>query len=215
MEEAKLTQTKTATAALTEKYTVKDTHIVENPHAYSTLGKVPVSVIPSQPIWSFGKATRKDSEKVGSTQAISKVQFMGKASPGPIYDPKSAITESKSPAWRFPDLERLGPTAPLYDHYEIIDQASDPSKAKSLTDGSCPTTMFGSGGRVSSSVRPKRCFQPCHRSGHTRQSECGPQPSRRQPPIRFSSKREGLWDCICPQHGRQLPDSEPRGILIR
>lgn len=150
MEEAKVTQPGTVGIITAQIYTAKDTHIVENPQKYSTLGKAVLSDINSQPIWSFGKSTRKDMEKVAGSAALSKVQFMGKASPGPVYDPKSSLSQSRHPSWGFPAEERLGPTQPPYDHYEIVDKGSDPAQAKRMTEEAVHSTKFGSGGRVTS-----------------------------------------------------------------
>lgn len=129
--------------------TAKDTHLTEHPQTYSTIGKVAVSVIPSQPIYSFGKATRRDFEKVSGTPSLAKAQFMGSSSPGPVYNPTAVLSDAAVPSWSFPKEDRLPPIQPPYDHYEIVDKASDPSLAARATKSRVRVAEMGIAGRVS------------------------------------------------------------------
>ena len=53
-------------------YTTRDVIKAENPKLYSTIGKTIESIKPSAPLYSFGKAERKDYEKVFCSKGLVK-----------------------------------------------------------------------------------------------------------------------------------------------
>jgi hypothetical protein len=129
-------------------YTKNDLIQTENPRIYSMIGKTIESNKPTAPIYSFGKAERKDLEKVFCTKALSKTQFLCKAGPGPVYSPTIDLVKKADPSWSFGDQPRVPSAKEPYEHYKIMDICSDPITAEIKTKKTLPVVKFKSGQRV-------------------------------------------------------------------
>lgn len=62
---------------ITPKYTEKDLAELAKVDHYTAFGKMPVSTKSTEPKYGFGKATRKNMEKVYQSKAIEK-GFLGR-----------------------------------------------------------------------------------------------------------------------------------------
>ena len=133
-------------------YTRKDIIQALNPSSYSTFGKVPLSDITSAPIWSFSNATRKDLEKIGTSKLLSKGQFLGKASLGPIYSPKQNLVMKSEPQWSFPAEDKLKPIKEPYDYYHLQDKFTNLPDAVKFVKENAPVIHFKEAQRVFSLV---------------------------------------------------------------
>jgi len=130
-------------------YTRQDMIKAEHPKLYSTIGKTVESIKPSAPIYSFGKAERKDMEKVFCSKALVKTQFICKASPGPVYNPKIDPIVKAGPKFSFTGIEREQTIKEPYDYYQHEDLDFDPIGAHIKAKRSLPVIKFKSGSRVS------------------------------------------------------------------
>jgi hypothetical protein len=130
-------------------YTRQDLIKAEHPKLYSTIGKTVESIKPSAPIYSFGKAERKDMEKVFCSKGLVKTQFMCKASPGPIYNPTIDPIVKTGPKFSFAGIERDQNVKEPYDYYLHEDPDFDPIGAQIKAKRSLPVIKFKTGSRVS------------------------------------------------------------------
>ena len=129
-------------------YTKKDLIKAENPKLYSTIGKTVESIKPTAPIYSFGKAERKDLEKVFCSKALVKTQFMCKASPGPVYHPTYDQTVKTGPQFSFGIQERAKSVKEPYEHYKHDDVNFDIVTSELKVKKSLPPVKFKTGPRV-------------------------------------------------------------------
>ncbi len=130
-------------------YTRQDMIKAEHPKLYSIIGKTVESIKPSAPIYSFGKAERKDMEKVFCSKGLVKTQFMCKASPGPIYNPTINPIVKTGPKYSFAGIERDQNSKEPYDYYLLQDAEFDPIGAHIKVKKSLPMIKFKTGSRVS------------------------------------------------------------------
>jgi len=129
-------------------YTKKDLISIENPKLYSSLGKTNESIKPSAPIYSFGRAERKDFEKVFCSKALVKTQFMCKASPGPVYNPSVSAVVKTGPLYTFGGQERARSVKEPYQYYKNDDKDFDAANADIKFKKSLPPIKFKTSSRV-------------------------------------------------------------------
>ena len=127
----------------------RDVIKIEKPKIYSTIGKTIESGKPSAPMYSFGRAERKDTEKVFCSKALVKTQFICKESPGPAYNPSFAPMVKSLPKYSFGTQKRAKSAAPTYEYFNHEDTDFDPNYAKLKVKKTTPVIKFKSNPRVS------------------------------------------------------------------
>lgn len=131
-------------------YTSRDILMLENQQVYSSIGKMVNSTKVTEPSFGFGTCSRQKMEGVFATKQLSKTQFLGKAGPGPIYDPKTSACVNKAPEWSFgTDIRNSLNIKEKYDHYRIVDKYSDPNTADIKRMPDAKGSKFRVGNRVS------------------------------------------------------------------
>lgn len=131
-------------------FTATDTLIIENPQTYSSIGKMIDSKKKTEPIYGFGTSDRKKADKVFTTKQLSKIQFLGKTGPGPVYSPNIEVCKKKMPEYSFgTDIRNALNIKEKYDHYRIVDKYSDPNAADLKRRPESKGVKFRVGNRVS------------------------------------------------------------------
>lgn len=130
-------------------YTAQDLHVIENPHTYSTFGKMVESTKKNAPKYGFEKSTRNNKEKVFVTKQLSKIHFLGKTGPGPIYNPDFISTLNRDPAFSFgTGIRDTTALKEPFDHFSIVDKYSDVNKADLSRRPNPKSFKFRAGNRV-------------------------------------------------------------------
>ena len=75
--------------------------VLENPQAFSSIGKMIASTKVSAPKYGFGTGTRDHQLKVFQSKELCKTQFWGRTSPGPKYRYTDKIQYPDDPKWSF------------------------------------------------------------------------------------------------------------------
>lgn len=71
------------------RYTYRDLIQFENPQAYSSIGKMLLSIRATEPAYSFGSASRDKQQKVFQSKEMSKTQYLGIVKPlAPANQPR-------------------------------------------------------------------------------------------------------------------------------
>jgi len=103
---------------------------------------------PTAPKYGFGKAGRDKMQKVYTSKAHSKSQFIGKVSPGPNFEGTDFFEYDKAPGWVFGnDIRNTLDIKQPYDHYNRIDQYSDAILADKMRKLRAETMRIGTAKR--------------------------------------------------------------------
>lgn len=135
-------------------FTLKDVVQFENADIYSGFGRMTLSKTVTEPKYGFGKADRNRQQKVYINKALEKFQFAGKTSPGPNFEGTDVFDYDKDPEWIIGQAIRntLDIKAP-YDHYERIDDDSDPIYANNYRKERADTMRMGTDKRFRPSLQ--------------------------------------------------------------
>ena len=128
--------------------TKDDIPLVENNKIYSMFGKVLESQKLTSPIYSFGRANRREQDKIFQSKALIKTQFLCKASPGPIYKYDCNVIKPRSKSIGFSNLARNNDTKKPYIYYDLNDINFDPDSSKIKVLPNIKTVAFKSSSRV-------------------------------------------------------------------
>lgn len=199
MQETVASKQSVAAIAIPQVYKASDIVKAENPKAYSTLGHAVLSEIPSSPNWSFPKGTRKGAEKAGGSKAVCQSLWIGKTSPGPVYNPNPLTVKESAPKWSFATDSRMAPISKPYDHYLIQDKVTDSVKARLATQPNSPTVNFGVASRVTLSVRPKCSVQSANNLRYSGQGKSLRTAEKRKRAPVFVGCWQGVQHRLCAQ----------------
>ena len=133
----------------TEKsLTKKDIFVVENPHNFSSIGKMVQSTNPSAPFWAFGKSSRADTQKMYLSKALLRNQLIGCDPNSKLYYPDINFRFQEKPKWSFSKNAKESKARPAFAHYLLNDQSTNQLQSFKTTKPQAPLIRFKSAAKV-------------------------------------------------------------------